>query len=140
MFRPLVFTVVAVFLSGCGNATPTPPHDPARSQLETLLGYYVQYTTANREQAPPDDAAFRKFLAAKQVAEIDKLLVSPRDGKPFVVTYNKSLTADGSKGNLPPELREKVVVIREQDGANGKRLVGYSSGLVEEVDATQPLK
>jgi len=139
MIRPLAFLVVAGCLSGCGSPPPPPPDDGARSQLQTLLGHYIQYSAANREQAPPDEATFRKFLAGKQVADVDKLLASPRDGKPFVVTYKKSLATDPSKGNLPPEQREKVVVIREQDGANGKRLVGYSSGLVEEVDASLPV-
>ncbi|MBA4191582.1 MAG: hypothetical protein C0467_26685 [Planctomycetaceae bacterium] len=140
MIRPIASLLVAGCLSGCGSSTPqAPANDGARSQLQTLLGHYVQYAAANHEQAPPDEATFRKFLAGKQVAEVDKLLTSPRDGKALVVTYKKSLVADPSKGNLPPEQREKVIVIREQEGANGKRLVGYSSGFVEEVDASVPL-
>ncbi len=125
---------------GCsGSPGPDPTVESSRGRVETLLGHYLQYSASHKQTAPPNEPAFRAFLVGKGVADVDTLLTSPRDGQPFVITFNQSLAPDPSKGNLPPELREKVAVIREATGANGKRMVGYSSGLVEEVAASAPL-
>jgi hypothetical protein len=49
------------------------------------------------------------------------LFTSPRDGQPYVVHYKQAGT----------------VVAYERDGKDGKRLVAYPSGQVEEVDETR---
>lgn len=131
--------LVGIALIGCaGPVPPDPAAETTRGRVQTLLGHVLRYAAEHDQQAPPDEAALRKFLAGKGVTDIDVLLTSPRDGRPFVLTFGKSLAADTSKGNVPPELREKVVVVTEQTGANGKRVVGYSSGLVAEIETAVP--
>ena len=58
------------------------------------------------------------------VDSFDELFVSDRDGKPLVVVY-------GSR------LKDSDVLIYEQTGVNGKRLVGHRIGMVEEVDEAE---
>ena len=59
-----------------------------------------------------------------KVGSFDELFVSERDGQPLVVVYGS-----------PP--KDSDVVVYEQTGVNGKRLVGHRIGMVEEVDEAQ---
>jgi len=83
---------------------------------------------------PPNEKAFKEFIRGVDDhttrainfdrAEVDKLFVSPRDGKPYVVRYAVKLG----------DPRNPVPIIHEQDGAGGKREVGFSYGRVEDAD------
>jgi hypothetical protein len=80
---------------------------------------------------PRDEKEFKRAIATlsvkpkqMKVGSFDELFVSERDGKPLVLVYgaqNKNLD----------------VVVYEQTGVNGKRLVGHRIGMVEEVDDEQ---
>ena len=63
-------------------------------------------------------------LENRKVGSIDELFISERDGQPLVVAYGTT--------NL-----ESDVVVYEQTGVNGKRLVGHRIGMVEEVDEAE---
>lgn len=131
-----LFLLAAVLAAlGCrGSTTVTGP--PPREQVLTRL--YGQYIQANKGK-PPANAdqlkAFARKLSAddaKKVGidtgDVDSVFTSQRDGKPFVFRD----PGKASKGATPDN-----VVIYEQEGSRGKRLVIYPMGKTEEVDAAR---
>ena len=116
-----------VLAVGCG---PTQvPQKPASRHIQNLARGYLAYK-ASKGKPPPDEKDFKAFLAklpperAKPVGledgNVDSLFVSPRDGKPYVVSYKAGM------GRAP--------IIHEQEGKNGKRQVAYPTGQVDEID------
>jgi hypothetical protein len=80
---------------------------------------------------PSNEKEFKQAIATislkpeqMKVGSFDKLFVSERDGKPLVLVYG------AQNQNLD-------VVVYEQNGVNGKRLVGHRIGMVEELDEIQ---
>jgi hypothetical protein len=63
------------------------------------------------------------MLANAEVQNTDELFISERDGKPFVIFYGQ-----------PPNGVANGVIAFEQEGVDGKRLVGYMLGMIEHVD------
>jgi hypothetical protein len=57
----------------------------------------------------------------------DTFLLSPRDGKKYVIQYGKESS----------NLSENSVVVHEQEGYGGKVLVGLEMGRSAEVGATE---
>ena len=80
---------------------------------------------------PHDEKEFKQALAKlsitpkkMKVGSFDEVFVSERDGKPLIVIY-------GSPN------KNSDVLVYEQTGINGKRLLGHRIGMVEEVDDAQ---
>ena len=95
--------------------------------LTTLHGL----ATSKLRHPPGDVKEFRQALATlsvkpeqMKVGSCDELFVSERDGKPLVVVYGSPL-------------KDSDVLVYEQTGVNGKRLIGHRIGMVEEVDEAQ---
>jgi hypothetical protein len=95
--------------------------------LTTLHGL----ATSKLRHPPSDEKEFKQALARlavkpeqMKVDSFDELFVSERDGKPLVVVYGA------------PNQNSDVLVY-EQTGVNGKRLVGHRIGVVEEVDEAE---
>src|SRR5262249_2953222 len=87
--------------------------------------------TTKLRHPPSNEKEFKQVLATLSVkpeqmkaSSFDELFISERDGKPLVVIY------DASKKNSD-------VLVYEQTGINGKRLVGHRIGVVEQVDDAQ---
>lgn len=82
----------------------------------------------------PSEQEFKEFAAKNgtellkvlEIASLDEMLVSDRDGKPFVILY----------GN-PPAGVKKGIIAYEQEGVDGIRQVGYDLGTIEEADAAK---
>ena len=125
--RPGVLWLCAVLLAvaSCSRRTEQPAEV---KNLQLLASLYGRYISQHRGQAPPDEAALKKFIPTLSAGELtamgvdasnlDTLFTSPRDGQPYVVRYRQSGT----------------VVAYEKEGKNGKRYVAYSNTQVEEVD------
>jgi len=132
MFRfvPL-FVCCLALVAGCSGKAP----DAGRANLETLAQYYNMYTGENKGAAPPDEASFKKYLAAKKVTDADKLFVSPRDQQPYKVKYGGKSGPDyTSKGLVTPDqAANQTIIAEEQTGVGGKRLAAYNSGVVKEI-------
>jgi hypothetical protein len=64
-----------------------------------------------------------------QITEIDKLFVSSRDNKPYVVIYGTMPGGQGP-GGAP-------VVAYEKEGVKGKRFVASALGAVVEVEEAE---
>jgi hypothetical protein len=111
---------------GCGGAT-TATVDPALSRVSLATALYKK---AAREfgRPPKDEQEFKQAIAAAgmdaavlKLTSIDEAVVSERDGQPLVIAYGG-----------PPAGSD--VVVYEQTGVDGKRLIGHRIGQVEEVD------
>ena len=77
---------------------------------------------------PKDEQEFKQAISSSNISlqslkvdSIDQVFVSDRDGQPLVVVYG------------PPKSGSDVIVY-EQTGVDGKRLVGHKIGMVDEVD------
>jgi len=128
----LAFTLClfALFcLAGCSHGP-----DPGIKNLELLAQYYNQYASEHRSMAPPDEATFKQYLSTKNVADADKLFVSPRDKQPYKIKYGVSTAPDYSKGLVTPDQAgNQIVIAEEQTGVGGKRQAAYNSGVIKEV-------
>ena len=114
-------------LLGCGQASSGPPEV---SKLTTLAVAYGLYQSRHGEP-PPDEATFKAFLTEHSqqlleksgVEQLDALFVSSRDGQPFVIKYGDQ---DDPMGRKP--------IAFEQVGQGGRRYVGFTLGMISEVD------
>lgn len=137
MTRIISVNLIAFALVGCTSAPA--PTTAERLPLRHLAILYGKYRNAHQGAVPKDEAQFKKFiksldpsqLAAAGVSanELDGLFVSPRDGEPYDVRYNNPPPPDGDDG--------PAAVVMERTGKNGKRMVAYSIGKVDEVDETE---
>jgi hypothetical protein len=127
-FSALILLAAAVGLPGCSAGPAATGSDVPRLRMVVSL-YNMARTTTGR--VPANEAEFKAFIADKGgpvieragVASAEELLVSERDGQPFVVVYG-----------APPKGMHNDVVAYEQQGVDGKRQVGFGLGMVETVD------
>jgi hypothetical protein len=120
------------FASGCSENQSA---EREQSNLKPLSVFYGQYLGMHRGQPPASEQEFKQFLqtiskdrlASMQVKSIDELLISSRDGKPYVILY-----APPSKTGK--ELPSTTVVAYEQEGKGGKRFIARMLGAIEELD------
>ena len=106
------------------------------SPLKPIAKFYGDYVRQHQGMPPAGEAEFKAFLKETKnaawlkeefkVTDIDKLLISPRDNKPFVIYYGTRSKNAGPGGAL--------LVAYEQVGLEGKRFVASALGAVEEVD------
>ena len=109
------------------------------SPLKPIAIFYGDFLHQYQGKPPASEAEFKAFLkeaknAARlketfKITDIDKLLISPRDNKPYVITYGTMSTNQGP-GGVP-------VVAYEMDGLKGKRFVASALGGVVEVDEAE---
>jgi hypothetical protein len=121
----LLHALAALVLVGCaveGPATETGTH-----RVRVLTGIYNK-VSRDLGRPPKDEQEFKDKVNSAglspkslKVSSIEELFVSERDGQPFAIVYGS--TPKGSD-----------VVVYEQTGVDGKRLVGHRIGMVEEVD------
>jgi len=122
-------------LAGCGDKG-RPNQAEEESALKPIAKFYGEYIIQHQRKPPPNEAEFKAYLKDPKITErlkeefkiddVDKMLVSPRDDKPFVIIYG-SLSKNSGPGGAP-------VVGYEQAGVGGKRFVASTLGAVVEVD------
>jgi hypothetical protein len=138
--RAMTRTAVALLMVvGAGCSNPPAPTAPERLPLRQLAVLYGKYRNGHKGRPPKDEAEFKQYikgLDANQLsaagiseAEVDGLFVSPRDGQPYEVRYNDPPPAEGPDG--------PAAVVVEKVGKDGKRMVAYSMGKVDEIDDAQ---
>lgn len=107
----------AAIVVGCGQKTPT-MHDAitveSADQIRKVAGAYKS-ASGKRRAVTVDDIK----QAMKQEGNVDKALISPRDGKPFVIV--PGVTGQGD---------EDPIIAYEQDGVGGKRMTVDIRGTV----------
>lgn len=121
-------TAVGLTLIGC---RPAPVADaPGYTNLQTLARLYGQHVSMNRGRAPANLEEFKRWVQKHGQVDpgsFDALFVSPRDREPFGFVFGAVPLAPGPDG-------KGAVIIYEQKGVNGKRMVAYSTTQIEEVD------
>jgi hypothetical protein len=112
--------------AGCGGTSDLVVSKHA-SHVRKLTSLYA-LASSTLKHAPRDEPEFKQALATLQVApekyevgSIDELFTSERDGQPLVVVYGAA-----RKGS--------DIVVYEQSGVDGTRLVGHRIGKIEELD------
>lgn len=128
-----LFMGLAIFGCSASTVQEVPGHD----NLQSLSVLYGRYVGSHRGKPPANLDEFKKWIRQLDQAsltqlqvdlgKLDELFVSPRDHQPFGFIFSASAMTPGpdGKGN---------VVIYEQTGVGGKRMVAYSLARIEEVD------
>jgi hypothetical protein len=121
-----------VFLGGCGDSAAL-KEAREKDNIRTLARMYGQFMSSHRGNGPKNEQEFKQYLqgrreelAREEITDVDALLVSNRDGEPYVVVYGlvptRSMTPSGR------------VVAYEKSGIDGKRMVAYETMAAEELD------
>jgi hypothetical protein len=141
--------------SGCGTR---PPSGPAVESLKVLADHYGRYAVTNKGQGPADEKAFHAYfkelgrqeaasgapvntsegvVGAAPPASATKdgvparwaaHLSSSRDNQPFTIVYGLTVSFAA---------KTTQVIAHETTGVNGKQLVVFANGEVEEVTPDQ---
>jgi hypothetical protein len=137
-FTQALSLLLAIF-AGCssnGESSKTVKAVAAlnNDNIQRLSNLYLGYLLRHSWQGPKDEVALKTFvlhemdpkkLEMMQIDpfKIDNLFVSPRDQKPFKIKYGVN--------SLPGA---NVPVVFEETGVGGRRQVGFTGPIVEEVD------
>jgi hypothetical protein len=119
-----------LLLVGCYRGQSNAARQTQTSHLRSLITLYNS-AASKLGHRPANEAELKSFIAANASQMIDslhvgsaaELFVSERDGKPFIVLYGE-----------PPKGTSRDVIAYEQTGVDAKRFVGYSLGMMQEVD------
>jgi hypothetical protein len=154
-----LLAAVACGTLGCG-ASPRDEVPSDEDNLRNLTKLLGQFQARNQGRMPADDQEFQTFareMSVEQLAAlgirdaetagvdkaIEKVLVSTRDGEPYVIRYGQGSSMGGA---LPPGKEiiinpkspgggvSQPVIAHEKTGARGKRYVVFGMGQVELVD------
>jgi hypothetical protein len=129
--RYLLVSFIAVLISaqsGCSMGGGGPPPPGGQLKIESVAKWYQTYKAFNNGKGPPNEQAFLAFIESrlKERGEAvpSDLLISPVDGKKYVINYGKPTS---------PSM-DKNVAVYESEGYNGKKWVGFESAYGREVD------
>jgi hypothetical protein len=137
----VVVALAALCGGGCGTQSPDQEIKSIIKSIndsngKRLANLYSMYQQRHEFKGPPDEAAFKKFIAAVSPAQleamgistgdVDKLFVSERDGQPFEVRYAASRS---------PGVGGHQAVVFESKGAGGKVAVFMTGPKVVQADA-----
>ena len=126
----LCLIAAAVCAVGGCHSSSTVSNKEEMSRLKPLTVLYVSATNALRHP-PQSEDEFKKYIASQKgrlldmmhVEKPDELFTSERDGQPYVIAYGPT-----------PNGKPREVIAYEKVGVNGKRMVGYSTEIVSELD------
>ena len=128
----MLLVAVVLAVSGCGGGGPPPPD--AQLNVEEVATWYTRYRAKHNRRPPPNEAAFVAFInkTLKEEQGItegmrEDFLISPRDGKKFVINYGKPMSTNADKN----------IVVYEQEGYDGKKWFATEQGNSQEVDDAQ---
>ncbi|MFN0022037.1 MAG: hypothetical protein ACKVP0_27630 [Pirellulaceae bacterium] len=138
LLKMMFFTCLLWAVAGC--------HDRGRSNqaeqespLKPIAIFYGDFLNQHQGKPPASEAEFKAFLKETKnadrlketfkITDIDKLLISPRDNKPYVINFG-TMSGNLGPGGLP-------VVAYEKEGLKGKRFVASALGGVVEVDEAE---
>lgn len=100
--------------------------------IENIAKWRQLFLARHARQPPADEAEFVGFIKEEmsdrgEAFDAEVFLVSPRDGKKYVVRYGKESA----------NLTDNDVTVHEQEGYNGKVLAASEMGRSFEVDAAE---
>jgi hypothetical protein len=121
-------TLLLAACAGCGGATPV-KRDKEISHVGAVTTLYFR-AKSKLGKPPASEQEFKEVIAQDNidpgvlgVGSVDELFVSDRDGQPLIVDYGQS--------------SPQGVIVYEQVGKEGVRLIGFTSGQIEEADAAK---
>lgn len=131
-------TLLLLFVTSIVGCSSKPVDDKADTRhLQRLATFYGRYASTNQGKSPANEAVFKKFLETLSKDELTAQkwdltnvasnFTSPRDQEQYVIRYGLKQSLFGPPDQMP-------VVIYEKTGVNGKRLVAFGMGKVDEVD------
>jgi hypothetical protein len=133
-FCELLISLGFIVAAGCGSGQSGGDAAPDTSHIKELTTLYVSYMNRNAGRPPASDAEFKKYVAdnggpllESVGTSAEQLFVSPRDNEPYVILY----------GSEAAKLLRHGIVVHERSGVDGRRLVGYRGGFVNEVDEAE---
>jgi hypothetical protein len=127
--------IAIVLVVGCGKSRS--PVESAHTRLGRLGLLYGMYASQHEGKPPTSLAQFQRFveerispddLARAGAANASEFFTSPRDGQPYGFISLSALPVPAA-GQRPP------VVLYEQQGQDGLRMVGMLGGGTDELDA-----
>jgi hypothetical protein len=132
-----VLVALTLATAGCRSRQENVP--AMESNLRPLALFYGQFVGQHSGKPPANEEEFRTYLDSLSAGEldawgvddVDRLFVSPRDGKPYVVLYGENALQG------PRWIADSPVIAYEQVGVAGRRLVATALGAVEEVDEAE---
>lgn len=129
-------------LVGCSQGDPLTSGSldrQTRIVLNLCSNFYDEFLRSHGGAPPKDQEAFRAYMESRRedlarynVKELDQLLVSPRDGKPFLFVVGKRVAPPNSPGT--------PWAAYEQVGVEGKIMAVQVRGGVHELTADELAK
>jgi hypothetical protein len=107
-------------LVGCSRSDPA-IEKPENANLAQLLQAYSE-ASGQLGHSPKNMAELRPFL--EKQGDPEKILVSPRDHKPYEIRWGVSLRG------FSPDIKMPAIVAYEQEGVDGERCVLTISGML----------
>lgn len=142
-FRPFSHSFVVAFagitvLGVAGCSKDDKPQDDSDRNLKALAVLWGKYSNKNRGAGPSSEADFKKWIKSLPGSELealnvngvvaDSIFVSPRDNQPYGIALKVVQTG------IPNPNGPGMMVVWEQTGVNGKRMVSDMLGRIEEID------
>jgi hypothetical protein len=106
---------------GSGNVAKDPPAGSVDAHLEAICNAYNKACKELR-RSPKNLEEFKPFL--KGYGDPEQLLISPRDGQPFVIVY-------GSTPFIEPTPTNPQIIAYEKVGKDGVRMSIEPRGAIE---------
>jgi hypothetical protein len=126
------FTLLAT-LSGCKDSVSSEVAAKNDSNIKRVANLYGGFQSMHGWRGPGDEKSLKQFakgLPDKSLAmmkidreKLDEVFASERDGKPFKIRF----AVQGGPGAVE-------ALVFEQVGVNGKKLVAFNGGYVEDTD------
>ena len=130
LLRVVLVSVVFSAIAGCGGKSA---EDISVSHLGLLAQSYSQFRNRHRGQVPKSEAELRDFVAGSNLLKehniggFDELLTSDRDWQPLTLLFGKDVI----------QAEDNTIIGYEAEGKDGKKLVAFEGGYVEELDAAE---
>ena len=134
-----LISMTLLMVIGCTSHQTIEAAAEQGSNLKPIATLYGQYIGQHRGRPPASEEAFREFIEKEGsaimesygIASVDELLVSERDGQPYVIVY---------AGQPKPTTQSGSVVAYEQQGVEGKIFVTDDLGDVRQIPAADLIK
>jgi hypothetical protein len=115
--------IVCAGLIGCSSKKTQRTEEPGVTNLRKI-GQAYDFFTQEKHRAPQNDEELKPmFKELGDNTNPDEILISKRDGKPFVILYGPKMDSDA----------RDIILAHEQDGADGKRYVLTQDRMVREM-------
>jgi hypothetical protein len=138
--RPILLALVLGVVAGCGEKVTKSDLPQEEKHILKLASLYSEFRSKNGGRSPKDADELKAFakkldpkeLSARGIDDVEKAFISPRDNQPY-----KLIPPQGAKPVAKGGPPLPMVIIYEQTGVNGKRMVasGMGGGAFELDDA-----